>query len=269
MYVTNAPSTAIASYNIKASQFEYQQRVRADLHSAISRSLGTVTLQSINSKHRFGTGSLSLTTSYANLNPCLVRSPNTKLMPLKPQSWPHLFSSSPFRPQHFPRSHRNSPTTYRSPRIRANRGACPPLIGPHLGTRGEHLGEFPTHCKPHTTISSPPHSLSNHDPDPPTSLPHYPQHRPNIASSLYTATVPTSPPTAAQQISSYATATPPFSPTTYPIPNPLQNPASKSPTRPTSTPSPPVYYIPTRISHSPPTCLTMPIYPARRGGGDR
>ncbi len=60
MYAANAADVAIASYNIKASQlFEYQQRVRADLHSTISRSLGSVTLQSINSKHRFGTGSLS------------------------------------------------------------------------------------------------------------------------------------------------------------------------------------------------------------------
>ncbi len=60
MYAANAAGAAIASYNIKAAQFEYQQRVRADLHSAISRSLGSVTLQSINSKHRFGFGSLSL-----------------------------------------------------------------------------------------------------------------------------------------------------------------------------------------------------------------
>jgi hypothetical protein len=59
MYAANASGATIASYNIRASQFEYQQRVRADLHSAISRSLGSVTLQSINSKHRFGTGSLS------------------------------------------------------------------------------------------------------------------------------------------------------------------------------------------------------------------
>ena len=59
MYPANASGAVVASYNIKAAQFEYQQRVRADLHAAISRSLGTVTLQSINSKHRFGTGSLS------------------------------------------------------------------------------------------------------------------------------------------------------------------------------------------------------------------
>lgn len=59
MYNANAAGAVIATYNIRAAQFEYQQRVRADLHSAISRSLGSVTLQSINSKHRFGTGSLS------------------------------------------------------------------------------------------------------------------------------------------------------------------------------------------------------------------
>jgi hypothetical protein len=56
MYAANGSGAAIASYNIKAAKFEYQQRVRADLHSAISRSLETVTLQYINSKHRFGTG---------------------------------------------------------------------------------------------------------------------------------------------------------------------------------------------------------------------
>jgi hypothetical protein len=49
MYAANAAGAAIASYNIKAAQFEYQQRVRADLHSVISRSLGSVTLRSINS----------------------------------------------------------------------------------------------------------------------------------------------------------------------------------------------------------------------------
>ncbi len=51
MYSANAAGAVIAAYNIRAAQFEYQQRVRADLHSAISRSLGSVTLQSINSKH--------------------------------------------------------------------------------------------------------------------------------------------------------------------------------------------------------------------------
>jgi hypothetical protein len=59
MYSGTAQPAAIASYNIKFAQFEHRQRVRAGLHSAISRSLGTVTLQSINSKHHFGTGSLS------------------------------------------------------------------------------------------------------------------------------------------------------------------------------------------------------------------
>ena len=44
MYTGTTQAAAIASYNIKAAQFEHQQRVRADLHSAISRSLGTVTL---------------------------------------------------------------------------------------------------------------------------------------------------------------------------------------------------------------------------------
>jgi hypothetical protein len=47
MYAANGSGAAIASYNIKAAQFEYQQRVRADLHSPISRSLETVTLHQL------------------------------------------------------------------------------------------------------------------------------------------------------------------------------------------------------------------------------
>ncbi len=33
MYAANASGAVVASYNIKAAQFEYQQRVRADLHA--------------------------------------------------------------------------------------------------------------------------------------------------------------------------------------------------------------------------------------------
>jgi hypothetical protein len=35
MYNANAQAASIASYNIKVAQFEMQQRVRANLHSAI------------------------------------------------------------------------------------------------------------------------------------------------------------------------------------------------------------------------------------------
>jgi hypothetical protein len=45
---------AIASRNV-----ELEQRVTADLHSAICSSLGSITLNEINSKHQFGTGSLT------------------------------------------------------------------------------------------------------------------------------------------------------------------------------------------------------------------
>jgi hypothetical protein len=43
----------------RVKTFEEQQRVKADLRSAICVSLGTVTLNEINSKHQFGTGSLA------------------------------------------------------------------------------------------------------------------------------------------------------------------------------------------------------------------
>ncbi len=48
-----------AAYSIASRNFEMQQRVTADLHLAICSSLGSVTLNEINSKHQFGTGSLN------------------------------------------------------------------------------------------------------------------------------------------------------------------------------------------------------------------
>jgi hypothetical protein len=39
--------------------FELLQRTKADLHAVILASIGQITLESINSKHRFGVGSLS------------------------------------------------------------------------------------------------------------------------------------------------------------------------------------------------------------------
>jgi hypothetical protein len=58
-YPANASSVTIDAYSIASRNFELQQRVTADLHSAICSSLGSVTLTEINSKHQFGTGSLT------------------------------------------------------------------------------------------------------------------------------------------------------------------------------------------------------------------
>ena len=58
-YANNASAGTIGAYSIASRNFELQQRVTADLHSAICSSLGSVTLNEINSKHQFGTGSLS------------------------------------------------------------------------------------------------------------------------------------------------------------------------------------------------------------------
>lgn len=58
-YSATASAGTIGAYSIASRNFELQQRVTADLHSAICTSLGTVTLNEINSKHQFGTGSLT------------------------------------------------------------------------------------------------------------------------------------------------------------------------------------------------------------------
>jgi hypothetical protein len=58
-YPANATAGRIGVYSIESRNFELQQRVTADIHSAICSSLGSVTLNEINSKHQFGTGSLS------------------------------------------------------------------------------------------------------------------------------------------------------------------------------------------------------------------
>ena len=58
-YANNASAGTIGAYSIASRNFELQQRVKADLHSAICSSLGSVTLNEINSKHQFGTGSLA------------------------------------------------------------------------------------------------------------------------------------------------------------------------------------------------------------------
>jgi hypothetical protein len=57
-YAANASAGTIGAYSIASRNFELQQRVTADLHSAICSSLGSVTLNEINSKHQFDTGSL-------------------------------------------------------------------------------------------------------------------------------------------------------------------------------------------------------------------
>ena len=58
-YAATASAGTIGAYSIASRNFELQQRVIADLHSAICSSLGSVTLNEINSKHQFGTGSLT------------------------------------------------------------------------------------------------------------------------------------------------------------------------------------------------------------------
>ncbi len=58
-YPSTTTAGHIGTYSIASRNFELQQRVTADLHSAICASLGSVTLNEINSKHQFGTGSLT------------------------------------------------------------------------------------------------------------------------------------------------------------------------------------------------------------------
>jgi hypothetical protein len=58
-YPANASAGTIGAYSIASRNFKLQQRVTADLHAAICSSLGSVTLNKINSKHQFGTGSLT------------------------------------------------------------------------------------------------------------------------------------------------------------------------------------------------------------------
>jgi hypothetical protein len=58
-YAATASAGTIGAYSIASRNFELQQRVTADLHSAICSSLGSITLNEINSKHQFGTGSLT------------------------------------------------------------------------------------------------------------------------------------------------------------------------------------------------------------------
>ncbi len=124
----------------------------------------------------------------------------------------------------------------------------------------------PTHNPTPPNCQPPPTQYPTPNPTPPPPYPHYsPTHTTVPASRIHSLQRPClfhlrqrchrHPPTL-QRLRL-------FSSTTSPIQTPLQNPVSKLPTRPTSTLSPPVYYIfPTRISHSPHTSLTMPIYPA-------
>jgi hypothetical protein len=58
-YAANASAGTIGAYSVASRNFELQQRVTADLHSAICSSLSSVTLNEINSKHQLGTGSLT------------------------------------------------------------------------------------------------------------------------------------------------------------------------------------------------------------------
>ena len=58
-YANNASSAVISNYNLALNRFEAQQRSRSDLHAAIMSSIGLPVQHSINSKHAFGSGSLS------------------------------------------------------------------------------------------------------------------------------------------------------------------------------------------------------------------
>jgi hypothetical protein len=59
MYGAQAAPAVVSAHTFKTHAFEMQQRTKSDLHAAILASIGQVTLDSINSKHRFGVGSLS------------------------------------------------------------------------------------------------------------------------------------------------------------------------------------------------------------------
>jgi len=59
MYGAQAAAAVISAHTFKTHAFEMQQRTKADLHAAILASIGQITLDNINSKHRFGVGSLS------------------------------------------------------------------------------------------------------------------------------------------------------------------------------------------------------------------
>jgi hypothetical protein len=59
MYGAQAGAALISVHTLKTHAFELQQRTKSDLHAAILASIGHITLENINSKHRFGVGSLS------------------------------------------------------------------------------------------------------------------------------------------------------------------------------------------------------------------
>jgi hypothetical protein len=59
MYGAQAASAVVSAHTFKTHAFEMQQRTKSDLHAAILASIGQITLDNINSKHRFGVGSLS------------------------------------------------------------------------------------------------------------------------------------------------------------------------------------------------------------------
>jgi hypothetical protein len=59
MYGAQAAAATISSHTFRTHAFELQQRTKADLHAAILASISQIMLESINSKYRFGVGSLS------------------------------------------------------------------------------------------------------------------------------------------------------------------------------------------------------------------
>jgi hypothetical protein len=56
MYGAQATAAVISAHTFKTHAFEMQQRTKSDLHAAILASIGQITLDNINSKHRFGVG---------------------------------------------------------------------------------------------------------------------------------------------------------------------------------------------------------------------
>jgi hypothetical protein len=70
MYAANAPATSIASYNIKASQFEHQQRVRTFIRSFLAASTPLHYSPSTPSI-ALGLDHSPLLTSSVNSRPCL------------------------------------------------------------------------------------------------------------------------------------------------------------------------------------------------------
>jgi hypothetical protein len=96
MYGAQAAAATILSHTFRTHAFELQQRTKADLHAAILASIGRITLESINSKHRFGVGSLSPLDLIKELKATCGTSPTTKLLQSKQLLLPPFRNSTSF-----------------------------------------------------------------------------------------------------------------------------------------------------------------------------